>query len=162
VACAISRAAGQNRQFRQELDASSARHLDPLEPQAERRVARAKMLHALDRHSTRRLIDRLGSALAIPDPVPVKHNNPAAAVAAPKLIRRNFKKLCRAAEAIRADPTAVAHHYLRRRAKRLRYTIESFEGFYGQSADHLLQALRRLQKSLGERRTQSLQAGFRR
>jgi CHAD domain-containing protein len=92
----------------------------------------------------------LAAAIADPDLVPVKRNNPPAAVVAPKLIRRNFKKLRRAAEAIRVDPTAAAHHYLRRRAKRFRYTIESFEGFYGQSADQLLQALRRLQKSLGE------------
>jgi CHAD domain-containing protein len=138
--------------FAKALDVSSAHHLEPLRNrlEGERRVARAKMLSALDRHSTRHLIDRLAAAIADPDLVPVKRNNPPAAVVAPKLIRRNFKKLRRAAEAIRVDPTAAAHHYLRRRAKRFRYTIESFEGFYGQSADQLLQALRRLQKSLGE------------
>jgi CHAD domain-containing protein len=138
--------------FAPTLDAGSARHLEPLlsRLEAERRAARAKMLNALDRRATRHLIDRLGAALADPDPVPVKRNNPLAAVVAPRLIRRNFKKLRRAAEAVRADPTAASNHYLRRRAKRLRYTIESFTGFYGQCADHVLQALRRLQKSLGE------------
>jgi CHAD domain-containing protein len=138
--------------FAKALDANDARHLEPLRSrlEAERRGARATMLNTLDRRSTRRLIDRILAALADPDKVPVGRNNPAAAVAAPDLIRRNFKRLRRAAEGIRADPTPASHHFLRRRTKRLRYTIESFEGFYGQSADHVLQALRRLQKSLGE------------
>jgi CHAD domain-containing protein len=138
--------------FATALDANNAQHLEPLRSrlEAERRAARAKMLHSLDRRSTRRLIDRFGAALVDPDRVPVGRDNPAAAVAAPDLIRRNFKRLRRAAEGIRIDPTPASHHFLRRQTKRLRYTIESFEGFYGQNADQVLQALRRLQKSLGE------------
>ena len=116
---------------------------------SERRSARSRMLSMLDRPSTRRLVRRLRAALARPAPVRVRADNPVAAVAAPKLIRESFKKVQRAAHAVRADGSAVAHHALRRRAKRLRYTIEAFDGFYGHQAARLLQAIRRLQKSLG-------------
>jgi CHAD domain-containing protein len=116
---------------------------------SERRSARSRMLSMLDRPSTRRLVHRLRAALARPAPVRVRADNPVAAVAAPKLIRESFKKVQRAAQAVRADGSAVAHHALRRRAKRLRYTIEAFDGFYDHQAARLLQAIRRLQKSLG-------------
>lgn len=137
--------------FAKELNESNVQQLEPLRNrlEAERRVARARMLGTLDRPSTRRLIARMSTALADANTVPVKRNNPVAAVVAPKLIRRSFKKMRRAAQEARANPSAAAHHFLRRRAKRLRYAIESFEGFYGESADDLLQALRRLQRSLG-------------
>jgi len=116
---------------------------------SERRSARSRMLRTLDRPSTRRLVRRLRAALARPAPVRVRPDNPVAAVAAPKLIRQSFRKVQRAAQAVRADGSATAHHSLRRRAKRLRYTIEAFDGFYGHEASRLLQAIRRLQKSLG-------------
>ena len=116
---------------------------------SERRSARSRMLSMLDRPSTRRLVRRLRAALARPAPVRVRADNPVAAVAAPKLIRQSFKKVQRAAQAVRADGSAAAYHALRRRAKRLRYTIEAFDGFYGHEAARLLQAIRRLQKSLG-------------
>ncbi len=137
--------------FAKELNESNAQQLEPLHNrlEAERRVARTRMLNTLDRPSTRRLIERMRTALANSNTVPVKRTNPVAASVAPKLIRRSFKKVRGAAEELRVNPTAAAHHFLRRRAKRLRYAIESFEGFYGESADDLLQAVRRLQKSLG-------------
>jgi CHAD domain-containing protein len=137
--------------FARELNESNAQQLEPLRNrlEAERRVARTRMLSALDRASTRRLIERMRYALASPDVVPVRRNNPAAALVAPKVIRRTFRKVRQAAREARANPSPASHHFLRRRAKRLRYAIESFEGFYGKSADDLLQAVRRLQRSLG-------------
>ncbi len=137
--------------FVNELHDTEAAQLTPLRERltSERRIARSRMLSMLDRPSTRRLIRRLQVALARPGPARVRADNPVAAVVAPKLIRRSFKKVRRAAQAARADGTASAHHALRRRAKRFRYTIESFEGFYGNDARRLLKATRRLQKSLG-------------
>jgi len=137
--------------FVNELQDSDAGQLAPLRERLtrERRIARSRMLSMLDRPSTRRLVRRLRAALATPAPVRVRADNPVAAVVAPKLIRRSFKKVRRAAQAVRADGGASAHHALRRRAKRLRYTIESFDGFYGNEAARLLQVIRRLEKSLG-------------
>jgi CHAD domain-containing protein len=137
--------------FVDELHDSDAGQVAPLleRLRSERRSARSRMLSMLDRPSTRRLVRRLRAALARPAPVRVRADNPVAAVAAPKLIRQSFKKVQRAAQAVRADGSAAAYHALRRRAKRLRYTIEAFDGFYGHQAARLLQAIRRLQKSLG-------------
>ena len=134
-----------------ELHDSDAAQLAPLRERlrASAACARSRMLDMLDRPSTRRLVRRMRVALARPAPVRVRADNPVAAVVAPKLIRRSFKKVRRAAQAVRADGSASAHHALRRRAKRLRYTIEAFDGFYGDEAQRLLQAIRRLQKSLG-------------
>jgi len=134
-----------------ELHDKDAEQLAPLRERlmSERRVAHTRMLDMLDRPSTRRLIHRLRVALARPGQVPVRADNPVAAVVAPKLIRGSFKRVRRAARALRTDGSASAHHALRRRAKRLRYTIEAFDGLYGNEAHRLLQAIRRLQKSLG-------------
>ncbi len=137
--------------FGSELNDIDRQRLEPLRGRlrAERQSARARMLAVLDRASTRHLVERLRLALFKPNRMAVKRNNPVAALVAPKLIRRTFKKLRRAAEEARKHMSAVAYHEVRRRTKRLRYAIESFEGVYGDSAPDLLQAIRRLQTSLG-------------
>jgi CHAD domain-containing protein len=137
--------------FGTELNDLDRQRLDPLRQrlELERQQARTRMLAALDRDSTRRLIERLHLALFKANRLPVKRNNPVAALVAPKLIRRTFKKLRRAAEAADKHMTAEAYHEVRRRTKRVRYAIESFEGFYGDNEADLLRAVRRLQNSLG-------------
>jgi CHAD domain-containing protein len=137
--------------FGAELNDIDRQRLEPLRGrlEAERKHARTRLLAALDRESTRRLVERLHAALSRPNRIPVRRNNPVAAVVAPRLIRRTFKKLRRAAKEADKHMTPVAYHEVRRRTKRLRYAIESFEGFYGDAAAELLQAVRRLQNSLG-------------
>jgi CHAD domain-containing protein len=137
--------------FATELSEIDRQRLAPLRGRldAERQHARTRMLAALDRESTRRLIERLRIALFKPNRMAVKRNNPIAALVAPRLIRRTFKKLRRAADAADKHMNAAVNHNVRRRAKRLRYAIESFEGFYGASAGELLHAVRQLQNRLG-------------
>jgi triphosphatase len=137
--------------FAGELHGSDVEQLSPLRERLmnQRHAARSRMLDMLDGPSTRRLIRRLRVALARSEPVRVRADNPVAAVVAPKLIRRSFRKMRRAALVLRKDGSASAHHALRRCAKRLRYTLEAFDGFYGREAARLLQAIRRLLKSLG-------------
>ena len=127
--------------------------------EVERRVARSRMLSMLDRSSTRRLVHGMSAALARPVTARVTADNPVAATVAPQLIRRAYRKLRKAARTARADGTAAAHHALRRRAKRLRYTIESFDGFYGDDARRMLKAVRRLQSSLGSNQDAHVAAG---
>lgn len=137
--------------FASELNEIDRQRLEPLRGrlEAERQHARTRMLAALDRDTTRRLVERLRVALFKANRLPVKSNNPVAALVAPKLIRRTFKKLRRAAQAADRHMTAEAYHDVRRRTKRLRYAIESFDGFYGEGAGEALSAVRRLQNSLG-------------
>ncbi len=137
--------------FAAELNEIDRQRLDPLRArlEGERQQARTRMLAALDRASTRRLIERLRVALFKPNRMAVRRNNPIAARVAPRLIRRTFRKLRRAADAADRHMDAAAYHNVRRRTKRLRYAIESFDGFYGESAMKMLQAVRRLQNRLG-------------
>jgi triphosphatase len=127
--------------------------------EAERRVARSRMLSMLDRSSTRRLVHGMLAALARPVTARVTADNPVAATVAPRLIRRAYRKLRKTARTARADGTAAAHHALRGRAKRLRYTIESFDGFYGDDARRMLKAVRRLQSCLGSNQDAHVAAG---
>ena len=53
---------------------------------------------------------------------------------------------------------SAAYHDVRRRTKRLRYALESFEGFYGESAGELLRSIRRLQNRLGSHQDASVAA----
>ncbi len=117
--------------------------------EAERAAARKRMLQVLDRLSTQRIVERLRTALAKPTRATAPGNAPAAVVA-PDLIRSSYKKLRKAAARIHDQSTPEELHAVRRRAKRLRYTLHAFEGFYGEAADGILRALRRLQDVLGE------------
>jgi CHAD domain-containing protein len=137
--------------FAKELSEIDRQRLGPLRSRldAERQHARTRMLAVLDRESTRHLVERLRIALFKPNRMMVRRNNPTAALVAPILIRRTFKKLRSAADEADKHMNAAAYHNVRRRTKRLRYAIESFEGFYGASAGELLHAVRRLQNRLG-------------
>jgi CHAD domain-containing protein len=142
---------GELDRFAAELNEIDRQRLAPLRSRldTERQNARTRMLSVLDRESTRRLVERLRAALFKPSRMAVRRNNPKAALVAPRLILRTFKKLRRAAKEADKHMTAAAYHDVRRRTKRLRYAIESFEGFYGESAVELLQTVRRLQNRLG-------------
>jgi CHAD domain-containing protein len=137
--------------FAAELPARDAALLDPVRERltTERRRARTRMLRALDRRATPRMVQRMRQVLARTQTRRSGAGAPAAAVAAPALIRRNFKKVRRAARDLHGDGSAAAHHALRRRAKRLRYTIEAFDGLYGIEAQKLVRAIRRLERTLG-------------
>ena len=138
--------------FAGDADGGPAAQLAPLRErlELERRDARTRMLGTLDRPATRSLIRRMHDLLARPRrPARVGADNPPAAVVAPQLIRRSFGKVRKAARHARSDGKAAAHHALRRRAKQLRYTIEAFDGFYGDEARHLLRSIARLQSCLG-------------
>ena len=146
--------------FAAELNEIDRQRLDPLRSRlaAERHHARTRMLAVLDRESTRRLVERLRVALFKPNRMTVKRNNPIAAAVAPRLIRRTFKKLRRSADEADQHMNSAACHDVRRRTKRLRYAVESFEGFYGESAVELLRAVRRLQNRLGSHQDASVAA----
>ena len=137
--------------FVDELHDSDAGQVAPLLERltSERRSARSRMLEharpAFDTPPGSPFACRAGQACSGARP----RGQPGGRGGRAEADSRSFKKVQRAAQAVRADGSAVAHHALRRRAKRLRYTIEAFDGFYGHQAARLLQAIRRLQKSLG-------------
>ena len=117
--------------------------------EAERRVARAGMLQALNSERYARLgagmtdLVREGPARA-----------PAAALtpareALPGLLRPYLRAVRRQGDAIAVDSPASAYHALRIRGKRLRYALECMSDEYGRAGKRLARALRRLQEVLG-------------
>jgi len=132
----------------EELPAEERQALAPLKERLtiERARARARMLRALDSEATRRWIQTLAATTA-EAATPAE----AATVAAimPKRVRRRFRRLRKAVRRLCADSTMDDYHKVRRRAKQLRYALESGTVMYGKPADELLKALRRMQDKLG-------------
>lgn len=124
--------------------------LEPLKERLtiERARARARMLRALDSEPTRRWIQTLTAAAEAP---PAANDAGAGTVAAvmPQRVRRRFRRLRRAVRRLRADSSMDDYHKVRRRAKQLRYALESGLALYGKPADEMLKALRRMQDKLG-------------
>ena len=68
----------------------------------------------------------------------------------PQRVRRRFRKLRKAVRRLRAESSMDDYHLVRRRAKQLRYALESGADLFGKPAEEMLKALRRLQDRLGE------------
>jgi CHAD domain-containing protein len=71
-----------------------------------------------------------------------------AVVVAPDLVTAEWRRV-RKARDLGDPPSEVAMHRLRRRAKRLRYTLELFAGLYGKRAQKAIVRLKELQDLLG-------------
>lgn len=116
--------------------------------EAERHRARARMVRALDSEPTRRWLETLslarlqvgGSPGALPD---------RAMLVMPERVRGRFRKLRKSVRRLRAKSSMEDYHLVRRRAKQLRYAIESGAIMFGRPAQEALKALRRLQDRLG-------------
>jgi len=133
-----------------ELPEEERRALEPLKERLtiERARARARMLRALDSEPTRRWIQTLTAASVAP---PAANDAGAVSFAAvmPQRVRRRFRRLRKAVRRLRADSAMEDFHRVRRRAKQLRYALESGVALYGKPAEELLKALRRMQDELG-------------
>src|SRR5439155_258969 len=72
-----------------------------------------------------------------------------AMVVMPERVRRRFRKLRNSVRGLRSNSPMEDYHLVRRRAKQLRYAIESGALMFGKPAEDELKALRRLQDELG-------------
>jgi CHAD domain-containing protein len=116
--------------------------------EAERVRARVRMIRALDSEPTRRWLETLGlaSAQAAADNGALADR---ALLVMPEGVRCRFRKLRKSVRRLRTKSSMEDYHAVRRRAKQLRYAIESGAGMFGKPADEALKALRRLQDKLG-------------
>ncbi len=134
----------------EELPEEERLALEPLRERLtiERARARARMLRALDSEPTRHWIQMLTAATEAP---PAANDAGAATVAAvmPQRVRRRFRRLRKAVRRLRTASSMDDYHKVRRRAKQLRYALESGLGLYGKPAEEMLRALRRMQDTLG-------------
>ena len=124
--------------------------LDPLRERLmhERVRAQARMLRALDSEATRRWLQTLATA----SEAPAAETGPDAVTVAailPRRVRQRFRRLRKAVKQLRGNSSMEDYHKVRRRAKQLRYALESGVFTYGKPAEEMLKALRRLQDRLG-------------
>ena len=110
--------------------------------------ARIRMTRVLDSAPTRRWLEALTLASA-QGAEAVSRECASAFAVMPERVRRRFRKLRKTVRKLPAKASMDEYHDVRRRAKRLRYAIESGAGMFGKPADDLLKALRRLQDQLG-------------
>jgi len=116
--------------------------------EAERVRARARMVRALDCEPTRRWLGTLSLASA-QAPAGNGALAEAARVVMPERVRSRFRKLRKSVRRLDTSSSMEDHHAVRRRAKQLRYAIESGAALFGKPAEETLKALRRLQETLG-------------
>ena len=134
----------------EELPEEDRLALEPLKERLtiERARARARMIRALDSEPTRRWIQTLTAAA---EATPAANDAGAATVGAvlPQRVRQRFRRLRKAVRRLRADSSMDDYHRVRRRAKQLRYALDSGSALYGRPAEDMLKALRRMQDKLG-------------
>jgi CHAD domain-containing protein len=116
--------------------------------ESERTRARARMIRVLDSEATRRWLESLASASAASPPAAGALTDRALLVM-PERVQRRFRKLRKSVRRLHTNSPMEDYHRVRRRAKRLRYAIESGLGLFGKPAEEELKALRRLQDELG-------------
>jgi CHAD domain-containing protein len=113
--------------------------------EAEGARAHARLLRLLDAAPTQRWIEALTEASKAEAP----GGADSALTVMPERVRRRFRKLRKTVRRLPASASMDEYHEVRRRAKQLRYAIESGTAIFGKPADDLLKALRRLQDQLG-------------
>lgn len=68
----------------------------------------------------------------------------------PEILRRRYRKVRKAGDAISKDSTAGEYHELRKKGKRLRYALEFHSDIYQKPARNLTKSLKSLQDVLGD------------
>jgi CHAD domain-containing protein len=113
--------------------------------QTRRDEARGRMLAVLDSPRYERLIADFSGTLRrghSPSDMSILE-------AAPDLVRDRRKKVRKAAKKIDASSSPEDYHRLRKRARRLRYTLEPLADIYGKPAQKAIKRLKKLQDALG-------------
>ena len=113
----------------------------------ERRAgARERMLAVLDSRRYERLVADFSGTLrrgrSPSPPVPIL-------AVAPDLVKDRHKKARKAAKRIDAASSPEDYHRLRKRSRRLRYSLEPLAGIYGKPAEKAIKRLKKLQDALG-------------
>ncbi len=136
--------------YRETLPETERLALEPLNERLthERARSRVRMLRALDSEATRRWL-QVWTAAAEAPPEDAGSDTVTVAAVMPSRVRRRFRRLRKAVRRLQADSSMDDYHKVRRRAKQLRYALESGAFMYGKPADEMLKALRRMQDKLG-------------
>jgi CHAD domain-containing protein len=137
-------------EFNDTLSADDRAKLLPLQEHlnADRVLARQKMLATLDSSGVQKDFDKLRATLAHPASL-LEAQPVSPLVTLSELIRSRYKKARKAADRLTADSSMDEYHAVRGRVKKLRYALETAAVLFGKPADEMVKALRRWQEKLG-------------
>ncbi len=108
--------------------------------------ARRRMTEALDSPRFGRLVSGFtGMVRRGRSPAPT----PSILQAAPDLVGSRYKKVHKGAKRLTAGSPPEDYHDLRKKGKRLRYTVEPLQGIYGKPAEKMVALLKEIQDDLG-------------
>ncbi|BBL80761.1 hypothetical protein RxyAA322_26150 [Rubrobacter xylanophilus] len=116
----------------------------------EREEARDRMLQALDSRRYWCFVEEFAGFLRRGDRGHTPGADRPVLEAAPELVVGEHRRVREAGARIGPNSPAEDYHRLRRRLRRLRYTLEFFSGFYGAAAPEYISTLKNLQDLLGE------------
>jgi len=109
--------------------------------------ARRRMLEALDSNRYERFVASFSGTLR-------RGRSPAPTgpilEAAPDRIRDRYRKVRRAANVLTGNSPPEDFHDLRKKGKRLRYTLEPLQAIYGKPSEKMVKLLKTIQDDLGE------------
>lgn len=121
--------------------------LGPLHEQ--RRIARRRMIRALDSRRFARLVERMSTTLVRgPLRSEPSHRLPAVVVA-PQLIGHRYEQMAKSARRLKRSSPPEQFHRLRIRFKVLRYALEFHRDIYGKVVEDVIRAIVALQHLLG-------------
>jgi CHAD domain-containing protein len=137
-------------EFNDTLSADDRAKLLPLQEHlnADRVLARQKMLATLDSNGVQKDFDKLRATLAHPASL-LEAQPVSPLVTLSELIRSRYKKARKAADRLTAASSMDEYHAVRGRVKKLRYALETAAVLFGKPADEMVKALRRWQEKLG-------------
>lgn len=115
-----------------------------------REKARRKMLRSLDSKRYEHFVESFERFLRRGPHSRSKEAGQPVLAAAPDLIRRRYRKVRKAGDAIGKKSTLEDYHELRKRGKRFRYALEFLSGLYGKPAGKLIGRMKNLQDVLGD------------
>jgi len=169
---AVMKALGATRDFdvqieffrgrKEQLSSAEVELLEPLEARlaADRARAHARLLQVLDAPETEQWLARwIEFAKSVPPARPGSEIAARPAAFALAALRRQYKRVRKAAERLDSESTAEEYHEVRSRVKRLRYALEAFAPVCGESAGKFLRGLVRVQTVLGEYQDAEVRAG---
>jgi triphosphatase len=147
----------QFQDWKQEADEQTSGFLDRILTITQKRwdEARKNMLETLDSDRYERLLSsfaemlRLGPAAEL-GLAQTNGKDESVTAAAPALISRRYRKWRKAAKRLDEDSSPEAFHDVRKKGKRLRYTLEFVSEVYGKPVQKLVKPLKALQDDLGD------------
>jgi triphosphatase len=156
--------------WQEEADEEVSRFLDRVLTITHKRRAKARknMLEILDSSRYERLLSsfaemlRLGPAaeLELAQMNGTGQAGEAVTAAAPALISDRYRKWRKAAKRLDESSSPEAFHDVRKKGKRLRYTLEFFSEVYGKPVQKLVKPLKALQDDLGDHQDAVVAAAY--